>query len=104
MKVGSRRQVWNGTAERTGYGAKGLTKGGLVMKNGRITSIRASKSAKKNKNLGKYIDIARKSKGKKFSAMRKNMTRKNSAKGTKKKRKSKKGRKCRNTRGRYNKC
>lgn len=109
MKIGSRRQVWNGTAERTGYGSKGLTKSDLLVKKGRIKSRKACKSAKKNKNLGKYIDIARKNKGKSFLTMRKNMTSKNS-KGSKssKKRKSKRRKTskkgCRNTKGRYKTC
>ncbi len=112
MKIGSRRQVWNGTAERTGYGSKGLKKSDLLVKKGRIKSRRACKSAKKNKNLGKYIDMARKNKGKGFLAMRKNMTSKNSKgsksskhrkKRTSKRRKtSKKG--CRNNKGRYKTC
>ena len=32
MLVGSRREVWNGTAQKTGYGKKGLTKAGLIKK------------------------------------------------------------------------
>ena len=48
MTVGTRAQVWHGTADRT---SGGLTKKDLFMKNGRIRSKRASRSAKKNKNL-----------------------------------------------------
>jgi len=50
MTVGTRAQVWHGTADRT---AGGLTKKDLFMKNGRIRSKRASRSAKKNQNLKK---------------------------------------------------
>ena len=50
MTVGTRAQVWHGTADRT---AGGLTKKDLFMKNGRIRSKRASRSAKNNKNLKK---------------------------------------------------
>ena len=48
MVVGTRAQVWHGTADRT---SGGLKKSDLVMKNGRIKSKRASLSAKKNQNL-----------------------------------------------------
>jgi len=48
MVVGTRAQVWHGTADRT---SGGLKKTDLVMKNGRIKSKRASFSAKKNQNL-----------------------------------------------------
>ena len=50
MTVGTRAQVWHGTADRT---AGGLTKKDLFMKNGRIRSKRASRSAKNNQNLKK---------------------------------------------------
>lgn len=110
QKVGTRAQVWHGTAYKTGYGNKGLTKADLMMKKGRIVSRKASKSAHKNKNLGRYVDIARKNKGKKgFVAMRKNMVvktakRKSKRSAGKTRRRRRKGRKCRNSRGRYKKC
>ena len=50
MTVGTRAQVWHGTADRT---PGGLKRSDLFMKNGRIKSRRASRSAKKNKNLKK---------------------------------------------------
>jgi hypothetical protein len=50
MVVGTRAQVWHGTADRT---SGGLKKSDLVMKNGRIKSKRASRSAKNNQNLKK---------------------------------------------------
>ena len=54
MLVGSRVQVWNGTAYKTGYGKKGLKRSDLIKnKHGRIVSVRASKSARKNNNLKK---------------------------------------------------
>ena len=46
--VGSRAQVWHGTAKKT---SGGLTKKDLFKRKGRIKSKRASKKAKKNKNL-----------------------------------------------------
>lgn len=45
LKVGTRRQVFNGTAEKT---SGGLRKEDLMMKNGRIVSRRASRAATKN--------------------------------------------------------
>jgi len=48
MVVGSRRQVWNGTADRT---SGGLKKKDLRLMNGRLKSIKASRSAKRSKNL-----------------------------------------------------
>lgn len=52
MTVGSRRQVWNGTADKT---KGGLTRSDLMLNNtGKIVSKRASKAASKNfkKNEG----------------------------------------------------
>ena len=48
--VGSRAQVWHGTAKKT---SGGLTKKDLFKRKGRIKSKRASKKAKRNKNLKK---------------------------------------------------
>ena len=54
--IGSRRQVFNGTAKKTGYGKSGLTKKHLKMnKHGHIVSIKKSKASRKNKNLGKFL-------------------------------------------------
>ena len=54
--VGSRRQVFNGTAKKTGYGKAALTKKHLKMnKHGRIVSVKKSKASRKNKNLGKFL-------------------------------------------------
>tara|TARA_B100001093_G_scaffold241005_1_gene230765 strand:- start:53355 stop:54020 length:666 start_codon:yes stop_codon:yes gene_type:complete len=54
--VGSRRQVFNGTAKKTGYGKSALTKKNLKMnKHGRIVSVKQSKASKKNKHLGKFL-------------------------------------------------
>tara|TARA_B110000444_G_scaffold261032_1_gene310632 strand:- start:1658 stop:2032 length:375 start_codon:yes stop_codon:yes gene_type:complete len=102
MLIGSPRQVWNETAYKTGYGKRSMTRKKLLKKkDGRIVSKARSMTAKKNKNLGKYIDMARKNKGKRgFKAMRKGMTnKKNNTRGVRKTR-----RKCRNTRGKYKKC
>ena len=52
ITVGSRAQVMHGTAMKT---SGGLTKKNLRKnKHGRIVSVKASKSAKKNKNLGSF--------------------------------------------------
>jgi hypothetical protein len=50
MTVGTRAQVWHGTADKT---SGGLRKSDLIMKNGRIKSKKASRSAKNNQNLKK---------------------------------------------------
>ena len=50
-RVGTRAMVMHGTADETGGK---LTAKDFMMKNGRITSIKASKAAKKNKNLGAF--------------------------------------------------
>ena len=49
--IGSRAEVWHGNAKKT---VGGLTKKNLFKKKGRIRSRRASKAARKNKNLGSY--------------------------------------------------
>ena len=49
--IGSRRQVWNGTAKRT---SGGLTKSDLIMSHGRIVSKSKHFTAKKEMRLLKY--------------------------------------------------
>ena len=49
--VGSRASVYHGNAKHT---SGGLTKKDLIKKKGRILSKKASKSAKKLKNLGSF--------------------------------------------------
>lgn len=49
--IGSRRQVWNGTAKKT---PGGLTKSDLIMSHGRIVSKSKHFSAKKEMRLLKY--------------------------------------------------
>jgi hypothetical protein len=49
--IGSRRQVWNGTAKRT---SGGLTRSDLMMSHGRIVSKSKHFSAKKEMRLLKY--------------------------------------------------
>lgn len=100
MLVGSRVQVWNGTAQKTGYGKKGLSKSGLIRnKWGRIVSRKKHMKGKKSglKRLhakGWFVQ-----KGK-FGATQKK-GKNTSAKG-KKRRKTKR---CRNARGnRFVKC
>lgn len=51
ITVGSRRQVWNGTAKKT---SGGLTKSDLMMSHGRIVSKSKHFSAKKEMRLVKY--------------------------------------------------
>ena len=56
QNVGSRRQVFNGTAKKTGYGKAALTKKNLKMnKRGRIVSVKKSRASRKNKNLGTFL-------------------------------------------------
>ena len=58
--IGSRAQVWHGTAYKT---AGGLTKKKLFMnKNGRIVSRRKHETAKKEKRLEKHGFFAKKGK------------------------------------------
>ena len=58
LSVGSRCQVWNGTAEKT---SGGLRIGDLFRdKNGRIRSKAASKNAKKNNTLQKLGFVTKK--------------------------------------------
>ena len=51
LNIGSRRQVWNGTAKKT---SGGLTKSDLIMSNGRIVSKSKHFSAKKEMRLLKH--------------------------------------------------
>ena len=51
LTIGSRRQVWNGTAKKT---SGGLTKSDLMMSHGRIVSKSKHFSAKKEMRLLKY--------------------------------------------------
>ena len=54
LAVGSRAQVWHGTAKATGYGRKALRKGDLKKnKHGRIVSRRLSAKAKRENRLGR---------------------------------------------------
>lgn len=71
--VGTRREVWNETAKKTGGG---LMKKDLFQdKNGRIRSKKASDSAKKklqnNPKFKKYVEEAKKRKGKPFKLAQK---------------------------------
>lgn len=68
MVVGSRAQVFHGTADQT---SGGLTRNDLVMsKSGEIVSKKKQMLAKKRSNpLSKFITEAKKSKGKSFKLM-----------------------------------
>ena len=95
MTVGTRAQVWHGTADKT---SGGLIKSDLIMKNGRIKSKKASRSAKSNQNLKKAGWTFKKGE---FGAVRiedKNLNKKKKT-GTRS-RKKKKGSKKNSTRGR----
>ena len=93
MLVGSRAQVWHGTAYKTNPGKKALTKKDLMQKkDGKIVSKKKSQTAKRQKHLGAYIDIARRRRGKSFQKMKKGMVKtkkrrkKRKVKGTRKRR------------------
>lgn len=73
LTIGSRRQVFNGTAKHT---SGNLTKSDLKQtSDGRIRSRKASSAARKrlqhNPVFKQYIQIAKKQKGKKFKRMTK---------------------------------
>ena len=88
--VGSRRQVFNGTAKRT---SGNLTKDKLFQdKYGNIKSRRASNKAKKNKNLKKagYTTIKGQFGAVKISDIKKKSGSKKKRKSSKKKKSSKK--------------
>jgi hypothetical protein len=74
MLVGSRAQVWHGTAYKTNPGKKALTKKHLMQKkDGKIVSRKKSQTAKRQKHLGAYIALAKQRKGKSFQKMKKGM-------------------------------
>ena len=53
--VGSRAQVWHGTAYKTAYGREGLKKKNLLMnKHGHVVSRKKHDTAKKEKRLEKH--------------------------------------------------
>ena len=80
--VGSRAQVWHGTAHKT---SGGLTKKHLLMnKNGRIVSKAKHNTAKKEKRLEKAGYFAQKGK---FGAVRKTLAKKKRSSKSKKSRK-----------------
>lgn len=57
LAVGSKLQVWNGTAHHT---SGGVTKAGLILKDGRIRFRRKSEAAKRNPVLMRFAADARK--------------------------------------------
>ena len=103
--VGSRRMVWNGSAYKTSHGRKGLTRGKLMQnKRGRLVSISLHNRAKRENRLGKAgWELAKKGT---FGAVRISAkgTRKAKGRGTKRRRRPKSGKHCRNTRGHFKKC
>ena len=63
LSSGTRAQVMHGTAKKT---SGGLMKKDLMYKNGRIVSVKASKTAKKRAKTGKfaeYVKLAKANKG-----------------------------------------
>jgi len=96
MRVGSRRQVWNGTAKET---PGGLKKKDLFQdKYGRLKSRRASRKAKRNQNLKRAGWVVQKGK---FGAVRKSEVTKKTKKTKKRKssKRSSKKKKSRKQRG-----
>ena len=80
--VGSRAQVWHGTAHKT---SGGLTKKDLLMnKNGRIVSKAKHNTAKKEKRLERAGYFAQKGK---FGAVRKTLSKKKRSSKSRKSRK-----------------
>ena len=78
--IGSRAQVWHGTAHKT---SGGLTKKHLLMnKNGRIVSKAKHNTAKKEKRLEKAGYFAQKGK---FGAVKKSVTHKKKNRSSKRK-------------------
>jgi hypothetical protein len=91
LSSGTRAQVMHGTAKKT---SGGLMKKDLMYKNGRIVSVKASKTAKKRAMKGKfaeYVKLAKANKGKKgFVAMTKSMLKKSSKSKTQKRKRTSK--------------
>ncbi len=85
LLIGSRAQVWHGTAYKT---AGGLTKKNLKMnKNGRIVSAKKHATAKKEKRLEKYGFFAKKGS---FGSIKKDVKKSKKSKKSKKVKKTKK--------------
>lgn len=99
MLVGSRREVWNGTAQKTGYGKKALTRDGLIKnKWGRIVSRKKHMKGKKDGLKRLHAKGWYAKKGKFGATQRKG--KKTSSRGKKNKTK-----RCRNAKGnRFVKC
>jgi hypothetical protein len=69
MLIGSRAQVWHGTAYKTSYGQDGLKKSDLMKnKHGAIVSKKKHNTAKKEKRLEKHGYFTQKGK---FGAVKK---------------------------------
>jgi hypothetical protein len=103
LTVGSRAQVYNGTAYKTGYGRKGLKKSDLIKnKHGRIVSRKKHAYGKRKglKQLHAKGYFTRKGK---FGAIKKGKTAKKS-----RKRGKSRGKRCRHKsgkkKGKYKKC
>ena len=104
--VGSRRQVFNGSAFGTTHGRKRLTKADLMQNRwGRIVSRRLHNRAKREDRVGEHVWGARKGK---FGAVRKTKSVKRSKSRSKSRSRSRSARgtrkKCRTARGRFKKC
>jgi len=106
LTVGSRAQVFNGTAYKTGYGKKGLKKSDLIQnKHGRIVS-RKKHAYGKSKGLKQLHAKGYFTRKGKFGAIKKGS--KTAKKSRRKGKSGKKGRKCRHKsgkkKGKYKKC
>jgi len=115
LTVGTRAQVWHGTAKATGYGRKALRKHQLKKnKHGRIVSRRLSSKAKRENRLGAAGWKTKKgvfgsfhvSDGKTRRKRRGRRSRRRGRRGRRTRRKRrKKGKKCRTKgTGRFRKC
>jgi len=88
--VGSRAQVWHGTATKT---TGGLVKKDLFKKKGRIRSKKASQKAKRNQNLGNAGWTHKKGEFGPVKVSEKPKTKSKKKKGSKKSKKSNKSKK-----------
>lgn len=102
--VGSRAQVWHGTAKATGYGRKALRKPDLKKnKHGRIVSRRLSSRAKRENRLGRAGYRTKRGVFGSFLVPqngRRTRTRRRGRRATRKARRKRRGTRCRHKSGR----
>ena len=103
LSVGSRAQVWHGTAKATGYGRKALRKGDLKKnKHGRIVSRRLSSRAKRENRLGRAGWKTKRGVFGSFLVPKngRRTPRRRGSRGTRKARRKRRGTRCRHKSGR----